>query len=61
MSKSEAVWFLSAFFVQLAVALASFSTDTPSPFQWASILIGAVAQGFIAWRAFVGKPPTDAT
>lgn len=57
MLESKAVWFVSAALLQVVVGLAAFKDGVPTSYQWIVIGIGALAQGFLAWRAFVQKPP----
>ena len=57
MLESKVVWFISAFLLQLVTGLAVFKDMSPSGYQWIVVVIGGLAQGFVAWRAFVQKPP----
>jgi uncharacterized membrane protein YfcA len=57
MSKKEIITILAALFVSVAT---TWATLKPDQYVWPVFVglgIGAIAQAFVAWRAFLATPP----
>lgn len=59
MFETKAIWFLSAAVLAGFTGLAAFKDAVPSAYQLIVIGVGALAQGLLAWRAFVQSPPNN--
>lgn len=55
--ESKVCYFLAAALVSLVASLVAFQ-GVPSQYQIIVCALGAIAQGVIAWKAFVTPPPT---
>ena len=58
MSERKVVWFITAAVVSLAASLALTET-APSQYQLVVAGIAAIAQGLLAYRAFLKPPPVQ--
>ena len=56
MTKAEGIWVFSAMAVSIASAWAALP-EYPGPWKMGGVVIAALAQGGLIWRAFVQAPP----
>jgi hypothetical protein len=56
MLESKISWALSAFVVAIATGMVAFS-EWPGTWGASVIVVGGLAQGLLAWRAFCKAPP----